>query len=262
MSNSFGALTEDAVHSVADVETELTGWAHSVNKQSVNKNRKKGWMIKTKEDVDKISEIMGGRKSKNPERTIARLNDEAMIDELASLIEKKGSSLDSTTRKSKKVWAMVDSGSFVTIANCAKAFGKRYKISPSPGSIAGVKYANASGGEIKNRGQTVVVHHLPDGSTLNIPFQDADVQCPIISVKDFVKVGSIVKFKNSGGIIKLPDKRTLPFLERHGVYYILLDLGDDFGDDVTDNVDLDETNDGMLCGLCTDGLPDFHRPAP
>ena len=59
VSNSFGALTDDAVHSNADVETEIAGWAHSVNKQSVNKNRKRGWMTKTKEDVDKISEIMG-----------------------------------------------------------------------------------------------------------------------------------------------------------------------------------------------------------
>ena len=259
VSNSFGALScPEDMTDAADVKSELASWAHSVNKESVNKQRKKGWILKDNEDIERIGKMFAGRRPKDSGKTVAKLSEDKLIDDLASLIEKKNSTMESTLRKSKKVWAMVDSGSFVTIANCAKSFGKKHLVTPGPASQAGVKYSNASGGEIINRGQTVITHHLSDGSTLKIPFQDADVQCPIISVKDFLKVGSMVKFKNEGGIIKLPDGRVMQFQERHGVYFILLDLGVDHdnedGEDVTDNP--------HLCTPCIGRMPDFHRPAP
>ena len=226
----------------------------------MNKERKKGWVVKTEEDIEKLSKMFGGSYSKDPAKAIAKLEQDAHIDDLAALIEKKGSTMHATIKKSRKVWAMVDSGSFVTIANCSKAFGSRCKVVPTTASRAGVKYSNASGGDIVNRGETIVFHHLPDGTTLNIPFQDADVQCPIISVKDFVKVGSSIRFKDEGGRIKLPDGRILPFQERHGVYFILLDLGEDDDDDDLPNL-VDE-DDSLLCGLCSNGLSGFHRPVP
>ena len=75
-----------------------------------------------------------------------------------------------------------------------------------------------------------MVHVLNDGSNVEIPFQDADVAVPIISVKDFVVKDSVVKFKQRGGTIKLPDGRQLGFQERHGVDFILLNIVPPDGD--------------------------------
>ena len=101
---------------------------------------------------------------------------------------------------------MVDSGWFVTIANCAKAFpGHRNR--PSAGSKSGVSYSNASGGDIPNRGKIIATHQLADGSELDVPFQDGDVQVPIISVKDFVHKESVVKSKNDGGTVHSTPQR-------------------------------------------------------
>ena len=117
---------------------------------------------------------------------------------------------------------MVDSGSFVTIADCKKSFGPGTVIRPSAGSRSGAKYSNASGGDIVNRGETIVTHLLENGDELDIPFQDADVQVPIISVKDLVRKGSVVKFKRRGGSIKLPSGTIVRFQEKHGVYFLCL----------------------------------------
>ena len=68
----------------------------------------------------------------------------------------------------------------------------------------------------------------------------------------------MVKFKNEGGIIKLPDGRVMQFQEKHGVYFILLDLGVD----LVNEDDEDMTENPHLCTPCIGRLPDFHRPAP
>ena len=81
---------------------------------------------------------------------------------------------------------MMDSGSFVTIADCKKHFGSEFKVEPSSGSKNGQVYSNASGGEIRNRGEVTITHMLDDGSTIDLVVQDADVAVPILSVKDFI----------------------------------------------------------------------------
>ena len=130
---------------------------------------------------------------------------------------------------------MVDSGSFVTIANCAKAF-PGHRIRPSAGSKSGVSYSNASGGDIPNRGEIIVTHQLADGSELDVPFQDGDVQVPIISVKDFVHKESVVKFKNDGGTIRLPSGSRMTFVEKFGVYFTCFNVvsGDADGEHSSD----------------------------
>ena len=171
---------------------------------------------------------MCGANQKHSAKALRHVQLEDELDEIATFVERKGSSKH---RKGRKVWAMVDSGSFVTIANCSKAF-PGHVVKPSAGSIAGVKYSNASGGDIMNRGQVIVTHILDDGSELDVPFQDGDVQVPIISVKDFVHKGSIVKFKKQGGTIRLPTGKIMRFVEKLGVYFICLNvLGDALADD-------------------------------
>ena len=148
----------------------------------------------------------------------------------------------------------MDNGSFVTIANCQKHFGPDFKVKPSEGSKNGQTYSNASGGEIRNRGETTLVHMLEDGSTVEIPVQDADVQVPILSVKDFVVKGSVVKFRLHGGTIRLPDGRRLAFHERHGVYFICLNIVPPADEDIEKNLC------GAMCD-CERPVP-FIRPVP
>ena len=47
---------------------------------------------------------------------------------------------------------------------------------------------------------------------------------PIISVKDFVRKRSVVKFKRNGGTIKLPSGTIMRFVEKFGVYFICLNV--------------------------------------
>ena len=65
---------------------------------------------------------------------------------------------------------------------------------------------------------------LDNGAELDIPFQDGDVQVPIISVKDFVRKSSVVKFKHNGGTIHLPSGSRMTFVEKFGVYFICLNV--------------------------------------
>ena len=95
---------------------------------------------------------------------------------------------------------------------------------------------------------------LEDGSTIDIVVQDADIAVPILSVKDFVVKGSVVKFKQNGGTVKLPDGRRLLFQERHGVYVICLNIAPPTDDDADNNMC------GAMC-KCRRPTP-FGRPAP
>ena len=116
---------------------------------------------------------------------------------------------------------MVDSGSTVDVANCEEAF-PHHEIVPSKASKRGVVYTDASGGGIENMGEVHAVHVDEDGHEYPIVVQHAKVHCPILSVRQWAKRGSQVFFKKGGGVINLPDGRELPFVERHGVYFIKL----------------------------------------
>ena len=45
-----------------------------------------------------------------------------------------------------------------------------------------------------------------------------------MSVKDYVHVGSVVKFRKNGGVIRLPSGQRMVFQEKHGVYFICLNI--------------------------------------
>ena len=118
---------------------------------------------------------------------------------------------------------MIDSGSEPTIANCKEAF-PGHDIIPSAGSKSGLKYTAASGDKVPNMGECHVVHRDPVQGDFPFCFQHAPVHLPIISVKDLVTVGCRVGFGQGGGWIKYPDGRKLRFTQRHGSFFILLDL--------------------------------------
>ena len=228
ISNSFGALvdaspsdgsssTKVAVDRLAD---ELRSCGHRVLKSSAKQSKPKGWVIESDADVNKLEKLFCGANQQQSAKALRHLQLESELDDAAAFVERKSTPV---SNKCRKVWTMVDSGSFVTIANCAKVF-PGHTVHPSPGSIAGVKYSNASGGDIANRGQVTISHRMNNGTEIDVPFQDGDVQVPIISVKDFVHNKSVVKFKKREGTIKLPTGSILQFVEKFGVYFICLNV--------------------------------------
>ena len=116
---------------------------------------------------------------------------------------------------------MMDSGSTVDVANCEEAF-PLHTIVSSKAQRNGVVYTNASGGGIENEGEIEIVHLDEDGHEVPLTIQHAKVHCPILSVRRWAKRGSIISFRKGGGLIKMPDGRLMPFVEKHGVYFIRL----------------------------------------
>ena len=178
--------------------------------------------IETDDDDKKVENLLCGTRRLHSAKALRKIQEELELDGLADLIERENTNPKHLARVVRRVWAMVDSGSTVTIADCEKSVGPGTVVRPSAGSRSGAKYSNASGGDIVNRGETTVTHRLENGDELDIPFQDADVQVPIISVKDFVRKGSVVKFRKRGGSIKLPSGTIVRFQEKHGVYFLCL----------------------------------------
>ena len=175
---------------VVEITNVLQAQGHQVTTTSKKQNKVKSFKVDTDEDIDKLGKMLCGTQNKHSEREVNRLQRETEIEDAIAFVERK---LDATVAppNTRKVWCMVDSGSFVTIANCPKVF-PGHVVQPSAASAAHVKYSDASGGDIWNRGEVVITHILDEMNEIDIPFQDGDVKVPIISVKDFVKKGSIV----------------------------------------------------------------------
>ena len=45
---------------------------------------------------------------------------------------------------------------------------------------------------------------------------------PILSVRRLAKEGARVTFNDKGGVIELPDNTSIPFVLKHGVYFVRL----------------------------------------
>ena len=86
----------------------------------------------------------------------------------------------------------------------------------------GVIYPNASGGGIENEGEIHIAHLDEDGYEVPVVIQHAKQNCPMLSVRRWAKRGSVISFRKGGGLIKMPDGRLMPFVEKHGVYFIKL----------------------------------------
>jgi hypothetical protein len=82
------------------------------------------------------------------------------------------------------------------------------------------------------------------------------VQVPIISVKDFVHKGSVVKFKKNGGTIRLPSGTKMQFIEKCGVYFICLNVISGNSDDIT----TDTTDATVVASVNTDVPPPPPNP--
>ena len=122
---------------------------------------------------------------------------------------------------------LMDSGSAINVAKIKSHF-KQYAnfIVPSSGSISGETATTACGKQLVNRGKCTV-HGTTDGQKNSIPFQDMDVELPIISVQKCVKSGHSVTFHEDGGEMK--NRSTGKLVKIHeidGVYYIKMKIDD------------------------------------
>ena len=118
---------------------------------------------------------------------------------------------------------LMDSGSTVNVAKIAKHFPAYAElVIPSKGSLRGETATTACGGILVNRGKCVV-HGSSDGQEVSIPFQDMDVELPIVSVRKCVKAGKDVKFYEGGGQLKDRNTgKTIQIYELDNTYYMKL----------------------------------------
>ena len=126
--NSFNSLADDMPNLVeaddfpsqADVASSLQGWAHSVRRSSDKKTKaSKTMRITNSDDLDKLERLLCSASKRHSAKTLQRIHEEAELDHLSQLIERPSTHPKHLERTVKRVWAMVDSGSFVTIANLA-----------------------------------------------------------------------------------------------------------------------------------------------
>ena len=149
---------------------DLEAQGHRVTTTSKKHNKAKTFHVDTKEDITKLEKMLCGTRHKHSERELKRLQRQTDVEDAIAFVERKFNA-ESTPPNTRKVWCMVDSGSFVTIADCQKVFPGLI-VKPSAASIANVKYSDASGGDIWNRGEVVVTHVLDDLNEIDISFQD------------------------------------------------------------------------------------------
>ena len=83
----------------------------------------------------------------------------------------------------------------------------------------------ACGGVVSNNGKVTVAASVKDrrGETMDfpIPFNNMEVQIPILSLRNTMKRGHTARLNQRGGYIKnLMNGQRAPVYEREGVYYL------------------------------------------
>ena len=119
------------------------------------------------------------------------------------------------------VWALVDSGSYVNIANQQMHF-PRAKLRPSSLQSKGVKSVAANGTEITMSEEMVVKAFTSEGEKARIVFQNGDVQMPIISVARLSEHHDTLFNDHGGKLVHRDSGKETPFVKRSGVYFIRL----------------------------------------
>ena len=117
----------------------------------------------------------------------------------------------------------MDSGSTINVAKMKKHFPAYADlVVPSRGSLKGETATTACGKALRNNGKCVI-SGTSDSQNITVPFQDMDVELPIISVRKCVKSGKDVRFFEGGG--ELRDRssgKTIRIFEIDGTYFIKL----------------------------------------
>ena len=123
--------------------------------------------------------------------------------------------------ESDEVLVLMDSGSTINVAKINKHF-KDYAdlVVPSRGSLKGETATTACGKVLRNNGKCTI-SGTSDSQQITVPFQDMDVELPIISVRKCVKSGKDVRFFEGGGDLRdRTSGKTIKINEIDGTYVI------------------------------------------
>lgn len=166
------------------------------------------------------------RKEQQPLHEVVPEVTPELVAELAGKLEKGEITLPSS-KKGKK-WSLADSGSRPHIANAKRHFpGAKIRPSKEPGASSG--YTAANGTHIENQGEFEVKYISSGGHKRSIVFQNADVQIPITSTGRMADADFETTYRKHDGIIHhLPTGQKDRFIRAHGVYWIEMNVVDDF----------------------------------
>jgi len=115
---------------------------------------------------------------------------------------------------------MVDSGASESVAPKGRFDAE---VTDGQAKKDGVKYTAANGEEIPNLGEQMVKAKTYAGQLVEVKFQVADVNKPLLSVAQLASRGNNVEFNHAGGrIIHKATGRVIPFQRKHGVYVLRL----------------------------------------
>ena len=193
-----------------EVVTELGKWAHRlvVGKGS-QRSRKTNQVLSSAQDLDNFLKS-------NP--NTAKLPEEKKrLSKVMKVLTSKVKLEDG------EVLVLMDSGSTIDVAKIKEHFSAySHMIVPSSGSLSGETATTACGKLLRNNGKCTI-HGTLDNQNITVPFQDMDVQLPIISVRKCVKSGKDVRFFPGGGELKdRQTGKTIKIYEIDGTYFIKL----------------------------------------
>ena len=118
--------------------------------------------------------------------------------------------------ENEALWALLDSGSALHVANASKFFPGAKIVKPAPGA-PGFKAANDSVIEDKGTFETPI--RTDEGLDFHVKWKNADVAMPILSTHEIAKGNrSLEYFEHDGNIHHLESVDVTKFVEGGGVY--------------------------------------------
>ena len=228
--NRYDGLRDDQSEYDPGVLQALSSWAHKVEVQSKSpKNREK-----TK--LDRTVNYINGPKRPTDDASVMILNDHVSdkdirkAQEIAPALpeDRKGflkavKKVSKIECKSDEIVAIMDTGSFTHALN-ARELLPDHQIEEVDDEMKGKVAETACGGILKVLG-SVTVHGMAGDKSVQIRFNDMDVQCPILSVRRLCTDGHDVYLNKAGGYIEnLVNGQRIPFFEHQGVYYLKLKI--------------------------------------
>ena len=228
--NSFQALEAfDDEDTTSDVVQQLGTWAHRItsigDKPKSQSEKKRAASVEVKGVEPKARLITSAREldtfmKQNP--TVAQIPTERR--KLSKIMKILSSKIE---LEHDEVLVLMDSGSTINVAKIKKHFPMYAGlVIPSTGSVSGETATTACGKRLVNRGKCRI-KGASDNQELIIPFQDMDVELPIVSVRKCVKSGKDVSFFEGGGELKdRATGRTIRIHEIDGTYFMKMKVHD------------------------------------
>ena len=117
------------------------------------------------------------------------------------------------------VWALMDSGSGVHAASATKHFPGAL-VQETEGQRNGHTMTAANGSKIADEGMLSVRVKTTTGHKVRIPFTNANVQMPILSIAKLAAEHDSWFGETGGELIHRKTANRIPFVKRAGVYFM------------------------------------------